>query len=118
MVTARLPFRSYHRFHEHSPESRRPSRTAALEDDAAIARGGFACLFSTSDEYESALISERRAQGRYARPNGRWPIVLFVGCALMVLGTAAADRRAECRRISDCDGAPSAAPFSLDAVCG
>jgi hypothetical protein len=32
-----------------------------LEADAASARGGFACMFSTSDEYESALISERRA---------------------------------------------------------
>ena len=36
----------------------------ALEADAASARGGFACLFSTSDEYEAALITERRAQGR------------------------------------------------------
>jgi hypothetical protein len=59
-----------------------------LEDDAAIARGGFACMFSTSDEYESALISERRAQGRYARPKGPWPIVLFGGCTLLMLGTA------------------------------
>jgi hypothetical protein len=59
-----------------------------LEDDAAIARGGFACMFSTSDEYESALISERRAQGRYARPKGPWPIVVFGGCTLLMLGTA------------------------------
>jgi hypothetical protein len=59
-----------------------------LEDDAAIARGGFACMFSTSDEYESALISERRAQGRYTRPKSRWPIVVFGGCALLMLGTA------------------------------
>ena len=59
-----------------------------LEDDAAIARGGFACMFSTSDEYESALISERRAQGRYARPKSRWPIAIFGGCTLLMLGTA------------------------------
>ena len=59
-----------------------------LEDDAAIARGGFACMFSTSDDYESALISERRAQGRYARPKGPWPIVVFGGCTLLMLGTA------------------------------
>jgi hypothetical protein len=53
----------------------------------AAARGGFACMFSTSDEYETALISERRAQGRYDRPRSRWPVILFVGCALMVAGT-------------------------------
>ena len=37
----------------------------SLEAAAASARGGFACMFSTSDEYETALITERRAQGRY-----------------------------------------------------
>ena len=41
------------------------STLTSLEAAAASARGGFACLFSTSDEYETALISERRAQGRY-----------------------------------------------------
>jgi hypothetical protein len=40
----------------------------SLEAAAMSARGGFACMFSTSDEYEMALISERRAQGRYGRP--------------------------------------------------
>ena len=59
----------------------------SLEAAAASARGGFACMFSTSDEYEMALITERRAQGRYARPRSRWPAVLFVGCALAVAGT-------------------------------
>jgi len=60
----------------------------SLEADAASARGGFACLFSTSDEYESALISERRAQGRYSRPKSSWPLVFFCGCTLLMLGTA------------------------------
>jgi hypothetical protein len=59
----------------------------SLEADAASARGGFACLFSTSDEYETALITERRAQGRYGRPHNPWPMMMFVGCALMVVGT-------------------------------
>jgi hypothetical protein len=45
----------------------------SLEAAAASARGGFACMFSTSDEYEMALITERRAQGRYARRRSRWP---------------------------------------------
>jgi len=60
---------------------------AMLENAAASARSGFACMFSTSDEYETALISERRAQGRYDRPRNRWPIVMFVGCSLVVAGS-------------------------------
>jgi hypothetical protein len=71
--------------------TRSPSANAtliSLEAAAASARAGFACVFSTSDEYEMALITERRAQGRYAAPRSRWPLVMFVGCALMVAGTA------------------------------
>jgi hypothetical protein len=65
------------------------ARTAlmSLEAKAVSARGGFACMFSTSDEYETALILERRAQGRYDRRRSRWPAVMFVGGALMVAGT-------------------------------
>jgi hypothetical protein len=58
----------------------------SLEAAAASARGGFACMFSTSDEYETALITERRAQGRYAASRGHWPKVMFAGCVLMVAG--------------------------------
>jgi hypothetical protein len=43
-------------------------------------------MFSTSDEYETAVIAERRAQGRYGRPYGLWPLVMFVGCAMVVSG--------------------------------
>jgi hypothetical protein len=60
----------------------------SLEAAAASARGGFACMFSTSDEYESALITERRAQGRYDQPRSRWPLVIYAGCALMMAATA------------------------------
>jgi hypothetical protein len=59
----------------------------SLEAAAASARGGFACMFSTSDEYETALITERRAQGRFGNTRSRWPAVMFVGCTLMVAGT-------------------------------
>ena len=59
-----------------------------LEAAAVSARGGFACMFSTSDEYESALITERRAQGRYDQPRSRWPLVMFAGCALVMAGMA------------------------------
>jgi hypothetical protein len=58
----------------------------SLEAAAATARGGFACMFSTSDEFETALITERRAQGHYAPQRSRWPLIMFVGCALMVAG--------------------------------
>jgi hypothetical protein len=59
----------------------------SLEAAAVSARGGFACMFSTSDEYETALITERRARGRYATPRRRWPLLMSFGCALMVAGT-------------------------------
>ena len=59
----------------------------SLEAAAASARGGFACLFSTADEYETALIAERRAQGRYAQSRSYWPIALFFGCVLVVTGS-------------------------------
>jgi hypothetical protein len=58
----------------------------SLEAAAVAARGGFACMFSTSDEYETALITERRAQGRYAPQRSRWPLAMFVGCTLMMVG--------------------------------
>ena len=59
----------------------------SLEAAAVSARGGFACMFSNSDEYETALIRERRAQGRYERPRSRWPVLMFIGCTLLVAGT-------------------------------
>jgi hypothetical protein len=59
----------------------------SLEAAAVSARAGFACMFSTSDEYERALITERRAQGRYDQPRSRWPLVMFAGCAVVVAGT-------------------------------
>jgi hypothetical protein len=70
-----------------TPRSQSPHAALnSLEAAAVSARGGFACMFSTSDEYETALITERRAQGRYGRRRSPWPAVMFVGCALMVAG--------------------------------
>jgi hypothetical protein len=40
-------------------------------------------MFWTAEEYEAAVIIERRAQGRY---NSRLPVIMFVGCAMMVAG--------------------------------
>lgn len=59
----------------------------SLEAAAISARGGFACMFSTAEEYEAALISERRASGRYNARLNRWPAIMFIGCAMMLVGT-------------------------------
>ena len=67
--------------------TRRQNARAALislETAAASARSGFACMFSSSDEFETALITERRAQGRYDQPRSRWPLVMF--CTVVVAG--------------------------------
>ena len=70
------------------PRRRNPQAALlSLEAAAASARGGFGCMFSTSEEFEKALITERRAQGRYVQRRMRWPAILFVGCAMMVAGT-------------------------------
>ena len=57
-----------------------------LEAAAASARGGFGCMFSNSEEYETALIVERRAQGRYNQQRTHWPAIMFLGCAMMFAG--------------------------------
>ncbi|WP_448031592.1 hypothetical protein [Bradyrhizobium liaoningense] len=59
----------------------------SLEAAATSARGGFGCLFSTADEYETALIAERRAQGRYGQHRSYWPFAMFAGCVFIVAGT-------------------------------
>jgi hypothetical protein len=59
----------------------------SLEAAAASARGGFACMFSTSEEFEMALITERRAQGHYDQRRTRWPAIMFIGGAMIVAGT-------------------------------
>jgi hypothetical protein len=70
------------------PRRRNPQAALmSLEAAAASARGGFGCMFSTSEEFEKALITERRAQGRYVQRRMRWPAILFVGCTMMVAGT-------------------------------
>jgi hypothetical protein len=61
----------------------------SLEAAAATARSGFACIFSSSDEYERALITERRARGRYATPRRGWPTMAFIALVVMIAGTVA-----------------------------
>jgi hypothetical protein len=61
----------------------------SLEAAAATARSGFACIFSSSDEYERALITERRARGRYATARSGWPTMAFIALAVTIAGTVA-----------------------------
>ena len=58
-----------------------------LDDAAHVARSGFACMFSSADEYEAALIAERRDQGRYSSSKF-WPVTFAVGCGLTMVGAA------------------------------
>jgi hypothetical protein len=59
-----------------------------LEAAESATRDAFGCAFSTADEYETALITERRAEGRYAQtlsPMVRnWPTIAL-GCFAGVL---------------------------------
>lgn len=67
-------------------KSRHPALDA-LDAFAASTRGGFACMFSSSDEFEAALIRQRRAEGRYGKPaTSRLPTILFIGCSLAIAG--------------------------------
>jgi len=60
-----------------------PADISALEAAAATARAGFACMFSTSDEYETALINARRAEGRY-NPHRDWETIILAGSAVVL----------------------------------
>ena len=70
-----------------SRDSTSTTALMSLEAAAASARAGFACMFSSSDEYESALITERRAQGRYGVQHSKLPVIALIGCCVMVVGT-------------------------------
>jgi hypothetical protein len=60
-------------------------RIARGADAAGLA---LACAYSSSDEYEAAIIAERRAAGRY-RPN-RKPAALILAAAAAVIAIAVA----------------------------
>ena len=69
----------------------RTSNPALMSLDAAAhaARSGFACMFSSSDDYETALIAQRRAQGRYGTQKGRGPLIAFVTACTALIATVA-----------------------------
>lgn len=55
----------------------------ALEGCAESAGHALACAFSSSDEYEAALIAERRAEGRYG-PRKRLKQLFLIATAVAV----------------------------------
>ena len=55
-----------------------------LEAFAQSAGQALACTFSSSDEYEAAVIAERRAEGRYGS-RYRPPMALICGVGAAVL---------------------------------
>ena len=59
----------------------------ALEMCAERAGAAMACTFSSSDEYESALIAERRAAGIYGprRYRRAWTSAAAVAAAVAIL---------------------------------
>jgi hypothetical protein len=58
-----------------------------LEAHAAQARSAWACAFSSSEEYEGALIAFRRAEGRYAA-HLPWQTAMIVVVAVALAGVA------------------------------
>ncbi len=57
----------------------------ALENEMVLARSALACPFSSSDEFEAAIIAQRRVAGMYR--TWRWPSI--AGCTIVfALGVA------------------------------
>ena len=66
------------------------SRSAAdspdiLEAFAQSAGQALACAFSSSDEYEAAVIAERRAEGRYGSRRPPLALIFGIGAAIIAL---------------------------------
>jgi hypothetical protein len=64
----------------------------ALENYAASAGAAMGCVFSSSAEYDAALIAERRAAGVYGPKRHRWQMLasaagVAVGLAVIIFLT-------------------------------
>jgi len=63
-----------------------PRSAVSVEEFADCAGRALACMFSSSDEYEAALIAQRRAEGRYAHHYGRKLVLVYgVGVAILAM---------------------------------
>jgi hypothetical protein len=62
------------------------NQSVALEGSAEGAGCALACMFSSSDEFEAALIAERRAEGRYGpRKYRKQKLLAFAASALAIV---------------------------------
>ncbi len=65
-----------------------PPALQALAHDAELAGSAMGCRYFSSDEYESALIAERRRAGVYETPMRRralpWLICVIAGAAALM----------------------------------
>jgi hypothetical protein len=57
----------------------------ALRAAAERAGTALACLFSSSDEFEAAVIKARREAGAFRRPRRSSPLLAIAATALLVL---------------------------------
>jgi hypothetical protein len=62
------------------------SHVRVLENFAESAGRALACAFSSSDEFEAALIAERRAEGRYGATGYGRRLALIYGIGAGLLG--------------------------------
>ena len=56
-----------------------------LEAFAQSAGRALACAFSSSDEYEAAVIAERRAEGRYGSRRPPLTLIYGIGAAIATI---------------------------------
>lgn len=64
------------------------SALQGLSADIELAGAAMACLYSSSDEYEAALIAERRRAGAYDLPKRHHPLLwsaMATGVVIAVL---------------------------------
>jgi len=61
------------------------SEILALQDDVARAGGAWACSYSSSAEFEAAVIRSRRAAGAYRPLRYRRYLICAGACAGMLL---------------------------------
>jgi hypothetical protein len=61
------------------------SDLAALRAAAERAGTALACLFSTSEEFEAAVVRVRREQGAFRAARGRHPLRLAMFTALLAV---------------------------------
>jgi hypothetical protein len=69
-----------------APRVSYPDQSIALEGCAESAGRALACTFSSSDEFEAALIAERRAEGRYGpRKYRKRKLLICAGAVALAL---------------------------------